>query len=279
MSTSLPQRLDKSPPPPPHLAGVPAGDGSSTLPRALAELADIQFRLGEWTAAYGSARESIRAACACGSADDSSRGFARLALIDAGRGDAGACRAYAAAAIGERRSRRSPLVDALAQQALGLLELGFERLDPAIEHLEAVAMICANDRRADRFAATWALDLADARLLRGDRVGARRAVALLEERARRSRSWVLVAASERCRAVLAAEDAFELPFLRALAWSVRARQPFERARTELRFGERLRRARHPHEARTRLAAARDIFKRLGARPWADAAGRELALAA
>ncbi|GFJ87415.1 hypothetical protein [Phytohabitans rumicis] len=53
-------------------------------------------------------------------------------------------------------------------------------------------------------------------------------------------------------------------------------RPFERARTELLFGEWLRRARRRAEARTHLHAALQVFDRTGARPWAVRARMELA---
>jgi len=282
MSSQSTPSLDVSLRRPPRQASVQVGRGSPTLPRALAELAEIQFRLGDWGAAYSSAKDAVWTARAGCLGDEIRRGLARMALIEAGLGRADACRAHAEAALGERDSRLVErdrrLVEALAGEALGFLELGLGRIDAAIERLETVALICGTDPRANAITVTWTLDLADARLRRGDRVGARRALGRLDERARRSGSWVLVAASERCRAELAPADAFDSRFHRALAWSVRARQPFERARTELRFGERLRRARRPREARVHLGAALDGFERVGARPWADAASRELAAA-
>lgn len=51
--------------------------------------------------------------------------------------------------------------------------------------------------------------------------------------------------------------------------------PFERARVTLAYGERLRKAKMTSAARTALLTALHIFEELGARPWADRAGREL----
>jgi DNA-binding NarL/FixJ family response regulator len=51
--------------------------------------------------------------------------------------------------------------------------------------------------------------------------------------------------------------------------------PFQRARTELCYGERLRRARRRADARERLHSALATFDRLGARPWAKRARLEL----
>ena len=52
--------------------------------------------------------------------------------------------------------------------------------------------------------------------------------------------------------------------------------PFERARTELRLGERLRRAKRRAEAREPLRAALTTFERLGAASWSERARTELA---
>ena len=55
----------------------------------------------------------------------------------------------------------------------------------------------------------------------------------------------------------------------------RSDQPFERARTELVLGERLRRARRLADAREPLRSALATFERLGARDWASRARDEL----
>ena len=55
----------------------------------------------------------------------------------------------------------------------------------------------------------------------------------------------------------------------------RALAPFERARTELLYGEWLRRKRKRTEARGHLRAAADLFLALGAHPWAQRAEAEL----
>jgi len=54
-----------------------------------------------------------------------------------------------------------------------------------------------------------------------------------------------------------------------------APRPFERARTELLYGEWLRRARRPADARPHLRSAVNAFDLLGALPWAERARTEL----
>ena len=53
------------------------------------------------------------------------------------------------------------------------------------------------------------------------------------------------------------------------------RWPFDLARVQLAYGERLRRTRAPTVSRVHLAAALETFERLGASPWAAQASSEL----
>lgn len=53
------------------------------------------------------------------------------------------------------------------------------------------------------------------------------------------------------------------------------RRPFDYARVQLLYGERLRRTRKVTESRAHLRIALETFERLGARPWAQRATGEL----
>jgi DNA-binding NarL/FixJ family response regulator len=75
--------------------------------------------------------------------------------------------------------------------------------------------------------------------------------------------------------LLADADDFAAHFERALELHARTRHPFDAARTELCYGERLRRARRRAEARPHLREAYLLFERLGAEPWAARAAAEL----
>jgi DNA-binding CsgD family transcriptional regulator len=79
----------------------------------------------------------------------------------------------------------------------------------------------------------------------------------------------------RCRALLAAEPDAEELYTGALDLHQHDDRPFEQARSELLYGEWLRRARRTTEARTRLRAALETFERLGAEPWSERARTEL----
>jgi DNA-binding CsgD family transcriptional regulator len=79
----------------------------------------------------------------------------------------------------------------------------------------------------------------------------------------------------RCRAILAEGDEAEALFAEALALHGRDAPPYELARTQLAYGEQLRRERRKIEARTQLRAALDAFEGLGTAPWAERARGEL----
>jgi len=77
-------------------------------------------------------------------------------------------------------------------------------------------------------------------------------------------------------AAIAAPDERALKLFHAtLALPGIERWQFDLARVRLAYGERLRRRRAMAEARVQLNAAREIFDRLGARPWVDRASAEL----
>jgi DNA-binding CsgD family transcriptional regulator len=79
----------------------------------------------------------------------------------------------------------------------------------------------------------------------------------------------------RSRALVAdADAAAEAGFREALRFHESA-GAFERARTELCFGEQLRRSGHRRDSRTHLSAALEAFEAGGATPWAERARTEL----
>jgi DNA-binding CsgD family transcriptional regulator len=77
---------------------------------------------------------------------------------------------------------------------------------------------------------------------------------------------------------MVSDGEFDDCFQTALTWHTRAPLHFERAWTELCYGERLRRARRRGDAREPLTHAADTFRSLGARLWLERTERELAAA-
>jgi DNA-binding CsgD family transcriptional regulator len=79
---------------------------------------------------------------------------------------------------------------------------------------------------------------------------------------------------ERCRGVLADHDQqAEDLFAEALRHHDHRVPPYERARTQLAYGERLRRTRRRADARIQLRSALDTFDGMGATLWAERARR------
>jgi DNA-binding CsgD family transcriptional regulator len=83
------------------------------------------------------------------------------------------------------------------------------------------------------------------------------------------------AVGARCRALLADDGDAGEAFEAALELHDADANEFERARTQLAYGERLRRLRRPRLARAQLHPALETFELLGARPWEERARAEL----
>jgi DNA-binding CsgD family transcriptional regulator len=81
---------------------------------------------------------------------------------------------------------------------------------------------------------------------------------------------------ERCRGIIAEESHFAAAFERALRFHDEDPFPYERARTELVYGERLRRAGERKRSRELFRSAFGAFDELGATAWCERARSELA---
>jgi DNA-binding CsgD family transcriptional regulator len=121
----------------------------------------------------------------------------------------------------------------------------------------------------------WLPDAVEAGARSGQRDSAMMLLGRLDEQAARSPGRWARAAAARCHGILAGEQDYEPAFSQALAWHG-PMPSFERARTELCLGERLRRAKRRTEAQAVLRRAAGTFGRLGAVPWAERANSELA---
>jgi len=162
-----------------------------------------------------------------------------------------------------------------AAATLGFLELGLGNPEAAIPHLEEGRRRLALHGVREPGVLQLAPDLVEAYVRAGRLEEASAALEDLEEQASVSGlSWALATAA-RGRGLLSDDDEFEAHFDEALDAHDRLPMPFERARTELCYGERLRRATRRAPARERLAAALGTFERLGADPWARRARAEL----
>jgi DNA-binding CsgD family transcriptional regulator len=237
----------------------------------LAAHAIMDFRRGRWAAALADAGEAARLARDSGLQPLQAFALAVLAHVEAGLGRRADARAHARESIhlGELLGGSAITVygiNALAFDALGHgeAEVAAELYDRA--HRTAVRL--HTQRGVVQFGADRVEALA--RLGRTDE-----AFQALEELADTPGGgrWAL-AALARCRGMLAEKDA-EQHFHTALSHHAHDGQPFEQARTQLAYGERLRRDRRRADAREQLGAALEAFERLGAAPWADRARVEL----
>jgi DNA-binding CsgD family transcriptional regulator len=121
----------------------------------------------------------------------------------------------------------------------------------------------------------WAPDLIEAYARAGRRDDAHVLIDAFEGSASKTGSRWAQAAVARSRALLAPDAEVRAGFDAALALHEGLPMPFERARTLLCFGERLRRARQRADAREPLKEALETFERLGARGWAERTRTEL----
>jgi DNA-binding CsgD family transcriptional regulator len=192
------------------------------------------------------------------------------ARIDALHGDADACRENAQEALRRSVANGIGWATTNARMALCELELGLGHPREAIAHFDRISVT-----PVPPIVATGAPDLIDAAVRAGE---PERALAALE----RFAAWAPISRSPsvhgmvaRCRAILAEGDEADGLFQEALALHGGDVPPYERARTQLAYGERLRRDRRKLEARAQLRAALDVFEGLGTAPWAERARGEL----
>jgi DNA-binding CsgD family transcriptional regulator len=186
-------------------------------------------------------------------------------------GDEETCRDQSAAAIQRGLATGLGWAVGEAHLALGLLELGLGNARAAIDHFEQTD--------PGPFPPTMVLatpEFIDAALRLGESERAQLALKRLETWAPVSRTALVAGMVARCRGIMAsvAEEA-ELCFQEALRHHDYRVQPYERARTQLAYGERLRRDRRRIQARIQLRAALDTFEGIGAMLWAQRSRDEL----
>jgi class 3 adenylate cyclase/DNA-binding CsgD family transcriptional regulator len=245
------------------------------LPYPLAGLSELDFRTGNWAAAYAGAAEAIRIAQETGQHVTHAFSFVCLARIEAGQGREEDCRVHVIRAT-EVAPVEIDAVVAYAMSTLGFLELGLGRSEDAAAYLEPLARQVQKRGLGEPALIQWAPDLIEAHMRTGRTEDAARELDVFARQAEETqRNWALAAAA-RCRGLLASDEEFEASFVHAVELHARTPTPFEQARTELCFGERLRRSRRRTDAREPLRSALDTFERLGADPWAERARLELA---
>ena len=245
------------------------------LAEALTALALLDHRISRWRTAASEAEEGYRLALETDRPLDAITALAVLARIEGARGAEPECRRHAAQAWALAHPLGlTSIPDWHANVALGLLELGLGRADEAVRRLEIPAGdIDTSGLSPGVFRAAG--DLIEAYIRSGRTGKAQRTLDEFEGRARDgARRWALAVAA-RCRGLIAADDDLDAHFEEALALHGHDPVPFEQARTQLAYGERLRRARRRTEARGHLRLAAEGFDALGSRMWGERARAEL----
>src|SRR5262245_1984248 len=235
----------------------------------LPRLVHAEMWVGRWPAASADAREGLRLAREIGQLDLVAYQLVLLALIAAHRGEEDECRSLAAQGQELASARGLAVVTSFANWALALLELELGRADEAFLRACEISTTPAVLSMAG-------LDRIESAVRAGEVATARNWLDYYE-------AWEECAGAAWARALarhggaLLAEDEEESErlFEAALDMHAQAARPFERARTELAFGEFLRRARRPRDAREHLRAALDGFETLRAGLWAERARVEL----
>jgi DNA-binding CsgD family transcriptional regulator len=238
------------------------------LPLALATSSRLAVIVRDFDEAEESAREGSELARALAQENFETFFWAVLARCLAARGQVDESRALAETALKRALAHGVALAAADSRLALAEIELSIGHGAAARELIEAIS--------PPVYSALSAPDLVEASLLSGNPAPARGLVDFLATFAERSQDPELLGLLARARALLASSPEIAEPlFLEALRYQTAHSQPFESARTELAYGEFLRRQQRKTEARVQLRDALATFEGLGTPLWADRARAEL----
>jgi DNA-binding CsgD family transcriptional regulator len=243
----------------------------SELAAALFLLAAGEMCAGRTQAGFDASAEGLELVRQLGSANDEASYLALHAWITALLGQEEECRECAEAARRLGLAARVGWAVSEAHLALGELELGLGNAAGAIEHFDQVD---PGPFPPSSLLATPGL--IDAALRLGEPRRADAALGRFAAWAPVSRTPLVNGMLARCRGVLAASrQQADTLFAEALRHHDHRVPPYERARTQLAYGERLRRDRLKSEARIQLRNALDTFDGIGTRLWAERARDEL----
>jgi DNA-binding CsgD family transcriptional regulator len=245
-----------------------------TLATALEFLVPDQISRGQYASARQQADEGLRLAEQAGRENTACSHLSYLAALAALRGDEGTARGLADRVLATALPRQLLRQAGVVQHALGLMALAAGRLEEALAAFDAMLGETPQPGRPE-LAMTAAPDHIEAAVRAGrpDRVRDM-AVAYAEigEAAGTVESAALVA---RCRALLATDERGESEYVRGLRLHAQADRPFDHARTQLLYGEYLRRKRQRLRAREQLRSAEQVFNHLNLPIWAGRAATEL----
>lgn len=251
------------------------GDAVALSIQALGLLGFDAFLSGQWGSLGQMAEEAI---VLC-----DTHGFGLLrwphrslqALLAAGRGDSATVRAITDEVMGWALPRGAGAMQVYALHARALDAIGRGDFEDAYRNAYSISPAGTIASHVPH--AMWmVLDLVESAMRTGRKDEAAAHVAAARKAGIASISSRLALITEGAGALAATneDDAIAL-FEQALDVAGADQWPFDVARVQLLFGERLRRARATTRCRQLLSAARDAFARLDARPWTERAGNEL----
>ncbi|MFC7625529.1 AAA family ATPase [Microlunatus sp. GCM10028923] len=254
------------------LAEVRATGAAAWIPYTLNLLATARLFRGEFTDARACAAEGASVSDELGNVTERLANRSLEVWLHAVAGDEERCRGLAEQILPQARTRHR-VNAAIAEWGLGMLELSARRFSAALDGLDRVSRSPGGQ---DPFLIRALPDLVEAAVRSGRPDRADEPMARLRDWAEHVDRPVATALLLRCRALLA-DDANAWPlYAEALRIHERSGGPYERARTQLVYGEWLRRRRRRTEAKAQLGAAVSAFDRLGAKLWAERARGELA---
>lgn len=240
------------------------------LPHALQLLTQAQILHGRHAEAAASGAEAWQLAHDIGQAGRLRHLHGILARLAALEGDDEKCLRLARQAEGAAQERNG---SGWGGCALTLLDLVRARHEAVAERMARVL----DGPLGHTVIVTFAIaDYVEACARLGEPDRATEAFARFDAWATASAQPWAAAVAYRCRALLAPPGEAEAHYIAALQRHAHGGRAFEQARTELLYGEWLRRARRRSDAGVRLRTAMDRFAALGATPWAERARTELA---
>lgn len=249
-------------------------DMTGNLPYVLEYLAVGERTRGRYATSAAVSEEGLRLGRETGQETSVCNHLANLAHLAALSGDEAACRTYADDALRRALPRRLGLPAARASLALAVLDVGLGRYGEALQAMNALA--AAGPGVGHPAIVNFSLpDRVEAAVRCGELASAHDALVVLDRVSGHADSAAR-AVLHRCRAQLASDEDAAVLFAEAMRLHAEGRSASpEIARTQLVYGEWLRRARRPAESRRHLRSAMEVFDRLGAVPWAERARVEL----
>jgi DNA-binding CsgD family transcriptional regulator len=247
--------------------------GELTYP--LAARSHLSFRLGRWPSAHADAEEAVRLAEATSQEQTLAHALGALAEVEAALGHDDDARRHATRAVALAQAQGADAIAAYGHGALALLASGRREPEEALERALAAERAEARTDDDEPGIVRYAPDMLEALWRLGRIDEARERLAKLERQADRPGHTWAQAVVRRMHGLIGDDDAVDDHFAAALDLHRRTAQPFETARTQLLFGERLRRARRRSDARAPLRQALAVFERLGAVPWVERTRAEL----